>query len=256
MSGNVRTLARLFEDVELSGAEARVLAVEGGGLMGVLARAVLAQYDPFRDQLLVVHPNLGDMATGDGLRWLVLHEVTHVAQFRAAPWIPDQIVGLGRSVLTAQGLTREMAARARERLPDLLRWARETLEGGSPQMPLLELLPPEQRESVQKLHALVTLLEGHATHVTDLIGRRVLDDYAGLQRRIETRRRRPPVMRLIEGVMGLEMKRQQYVLGHSFCRAVWERGGAQALAPAWAGLESVPTPEELRAPELWLKRVA
>lgn len=256
VSGNVRTLARLFGGLEVSGAEAKVLAIEGGAFMGVLARAVLAQFDPFRDQLLVVHSNLGDMGRGDGLRYLVLHEVTHLAQFRAAPWIPDQIVELARSLLTAPGLTKEMAARARERLPEMLRWVRETLEGRSPSTPLFDLLPDEQRESVQKLHSLVTVLEGHATHMTDLIGKRVLDDYAGLQQRIEARRRRPPLMRLLEAVMGLEMKRQQYVLGHGFCRAVWQEGGASALAPAWAGLEYIPTPEELRSPQLWLKRVA
>jgi coenzyme F420 biosynthesis associated uncharacterized protein len=256
IAGNLRTMQKLFEGVEITGGEARVLAYEGGALIGVLARAVLAQFDPFRDQLLVVHPNLGDMESPDGLRFLVLHEVTHLAQFRAAPWIADQIVDLARSVLTTPGLTKEMAVRARERLPEIARWAREALEGRSGDMPIFELLPPEQRASVQKLHALVTLLEGHATHMTDVIGKRVLDDYAGLQERIEVRKRRPPLMRLVEAMMGLEMKRQQYVLGHSFCRAVWDRGGAEALAPAWTGPAGVPTTDELRDPESWLKRVA
>jgi uncharacterized protein (DUF2342 family) len=61
---------------------------------------------------------------------------------------------------------------------------------------------------------------------------------------------------VIEAVAGLEMKRQQYVVGRDFCRAVWDAGGADALAPAWTAPEAVPTQEELRAPELWLKRVA
>lgn len=256
IAGNVRTMQMLFDNTEITGGEARVLAYEGGALIGVLARAVLAQFDPFRDQLLVVHPNLGDLESPDGLRFIVLHEVTHLAQFRTAPWMPDRIVELARSVLTTRGLTKEMAARARERLPEIARWAREALEGRSGDMPLFDLLPPEQREAVQKLHALVTLLEGHATHVTDVVGKRVLEDYDGLQQRIEARKRRPPLMRLIEAMMGLEMKRQQYVLGHSFCRAVWERGGAEALAPAWTGPETVPTSDELRDPESWLKRVA
>lgn len=259
--GNVRTLQLLLGEVQLSGAEAKVLAYEAGALVGVLSRAVLAQFDPFRDQLLVVYPNLRDMGEGDGLRWIVLHEVTHLAQFRAAPWIPDHIVSVGRGVVAAQskGMGRQIAAQAREKLPDLIRWARAVLEGRAPsgEMPLLDLLPPEQRQAVQHLHGLVTVLEGHATHVTESIGKRVVSDYDGLQERIRARgRRRSPLVRLLEAVSGLEMKRRQYEVGRDFCAAVWEQGGAGALAPVWTGPDAVPTPDELREPELWLKRVA
>jgi len=256
--GNVRTLERLFEGLDVPGSDAKVVAWEGGALVGFLARMVLAQFDPFRDQLLVVHPNLGSFADGDGLRFVVLHEVTHLAQFRTAPWIPDRIVELGRSLLSAdtRGLARQMAGEMRRRLPELVQWARDALEGRAAGMPLIEMLPDEQRDAVLRLHSLVTVLEGHATHVTDLIGKRVLSDYEGLNRRLEERRQRPPLMRLLEAAAGLEMKRQQYVVGRAFCRGVWEAGGAEALAPAWSGPDAVPTQEELRAPELWLGRVA
>jgi coenzyme F420 biosynthesis associated uncharacterized protein len=256
--GNVRTLERLFDGLDVSGSEARIVAWEGGAFVGVLARMVLAQFDPFRDQLLVVHPNLREFAEGDGLRFVVLHEVTHLAQFRAAPWIPDHIVGLGRSVLDSEmrGWAKEMAGQMRRRLPELVQWARDALDGRAEGMPLIDMLPDAQREAVLRLHSLVTVLEGHATHVTDLIAQRVLADYEGLNRRLEERRQRPPLMRLIEAAAGLEMKRQQYVVGRDFCRAVWEAGGAAALAPAWSGPEAMPTQDELRAPERWLKRVA
>jgi uncharacterized protein (DUF2342 family) len=92
--------------------------------------------------------------------------------------------------------------------------------------------------------------------VTDLIAKRVLDDYEGLNRQMEQRRQRPPVMRLIEAMAGIEMKRQQYVQGRDFCRAVWDAGGSAALAPAWTGPDRMPTQEELKSPKLWLERVA
>lgn len=256
--GNVRTLQRLFAGLDVPGSDAKVVSWEGGALVGLLARMVLAQFDPFRDQMLVVHPNLGALGEGDGLRFIVLHEVTHLAQFRAASWIPDRIVELAQSVLAAdmRGWARDMAGQMRHRLPELVAWARDALEGRAQGMPLIEMLPADQRDAVMRLHAMVTVLEGHATHVTDLIGRRVLQDYEALNRRLEERRQRPPVMRLIEAASGLEMKRQQYLLGREFCRAVWEAGGARALAPVWTGPDAMPTPEELRAPELWLKRAA
>jgi coenzyme F420 biosynthesis associated uncharacterized protein len=257
IGGNLRTLERLFGDIDMGGAEAKLIAWEGGTFVGLVARVVLAQFDPFRDQLIVVYPNLGEMAHGSGLRWLLYHEVTHLAQFRAAPWIPDRIVALSREVMTVQhpGWTREALAKLPERLPDILRWARGAVEGREQTTPLLELLPEAQREAVFKLHALVTLLEGHATLVTDLIGRRTLHDYDALRARIEQRRKRPALMRILEAVAGLEMKRQQYVLGRGFCEAVWKHGGADAMAPAWRGPDWVPTLDELRAPEGWLDRV-
>jgi coenzyme F420 biosynthesis associated uncharacterized protein len=256
--GNVRTLRRLFEGVDVPGSDAKFVAWEGGAFVGLLARMVLAQFDPFRDQLLVVHPNLGQFGEGDGLRFVVLHEVTHLAQFRAAPWIPDRILELAGSVLNPQmhGWAREVAGQMRRRLPELVAWAKDALEGRAQGMPLIDMLPPEQRDAVQSLHALVTVLEGHATHVTDLIGRRALDDYETVNRRLEERRKRPPLVRLLEAAAGFEMKRQQYVVGRDFCRAVWEAGGAGALAPAWSGPDAVPSPEELKDPALWLKRVA
>jgi putative hydrolase len=244
-------------DLEVSGAEGKLLAWEGGLFVGLVARVVLAQFDPFRDQLIVVYPNLGDMARGSGLRWLMFHEVTHLAQFRAAPWIPDRIVELGREVISGQqpGWTREALGKLPEVLPELIRWARGAVEGRDQTTPLLELLPDAQREAVFKLHAMVTVLEGHATLITDLIGRRVLADFDALKARIEARKKRPPLIRLLEAVAGLEMKRQQYVLGRAFCEKVWEHGGASALEAAWRGPESMPTLEELREPELWLARV-
>jgi coenzyme F420 biosynthesis associated uncharacterized protein len=256
IGGNTRTLQQLFGSLELSSLQSKIVAWEGGAFVGMLARAVLAQYDPFRDQLLVVYPNLGDFANIDGLRFLLLHEVTHVAQFRAAPWIADRIMETGRNLLSSQsGWTKDAARRFREALPDIVKWLKDVLEGKSTPSPLFDLLPDEQREAVRSVNALVTLLEGHATHITELAAKRVLDDYGAIERRLNERRRRPPIVRLLEAIGGIEMKRQQYVIGHQFCKKIWELGGAEALAPAWRGPEWAPTTEELAEPEAWLARV-
>jgi len=256
IGGNTRTLQQLFGSLDLSTLQSKVVAWEGGAFVGLLARAVLAQYDPFRDQLLVVYPNLGDFANTDGLRWLLLHEVTHVAQFRAAPWIADRIRQTGRELLSQDtGWTKEAARRFREALPDIVKWLRNVLEGKSTPSPLFDLLPDEQREAVRSVNAIVTLLEGHATHVTELAGKRVLDDYDAMTRRLNARRRRPPIVRLLEAIGGIEMKRQQYVIGNEFCKRIWEHGGPDALAPAWRGPQWAPTSEELANPDAWLARV-
>ena len=257
IAGNVGTLERMIGDVSVAGAESKIVAWEGGALMGMLARMVLAQYDPFRDQLIVVYPNLGEFADVDGLRWLVLHEVTHVAQFRAAPWMADRIVEVARSVLNVEqtGWTRDAWERLRERFPDILKWAREAMEGKASDSPLLDLLPDSQREAIMSVNALVTLLEGHATLITELAASRVVSDHAAIERRVQARRKRPAAIRLLEAVAGIQMKRQQYVIGKKFCEEIWKHGGAEALAPAWRGPEWAPTIDELKEPTSWLARV-
>ncbi len=258
IAGNIRTLRGTFGDLGVSGPEAKLVAWEGGAFLGLVARAVLAQYDPYRDMLLVVYPNLGDVARGDGLRWLLFHEVTHLAQFRNAPWMADHIVELGKQVLAAENRewVKEAARDLRRRLPDLIAWARAALEGRAEGTPLLDVLPPEQRDIVLRLNALVTLLEGHATYVTDLIAERRIPDYQEFQRRIREQRKRPPLMRLLEAVAGLDMKRRQYVLGRGFCEVVWAQGGPGRLAGAWQSAETMPTMEELEDPDRWLSRVS
>jgi coenzyme F420 biosynthesis associated uncharacterized protein len=259
IGGNVRTLERLFGGIEVTGPQAKVLAWEGGAFVGLIARAVLGQYDPYRDQLLIVYPNLGEMGDAEGLRWLVFHEVTHVAQFRAAPWIADHIVEAGRQALDLQRRpewTRDAIRQLPERIPDLVRWARAAFEGKATSTPLLDLLPDEQREAIQRVNALVTVLEGHATLITDLIAKRVLPNHEEIDRRVARRRQRPPIVRFLEALGGIEMKRQQYVLGRSFCEAVWNNGGAAALAPVWRGPEWMPTADELREPDAWLARTS
>jgi coenzyme F420 biosynthesis associated uncharacterized protein len=257
IGGNVRTMSQMLGDLEIGGASSKLLAWEGGAFVGLLARMVLGQYDPFQDQLLIVYPNLGEFSDAEGLRWLLFHEVTHVAQFRAAPWITDRITGAAKKALEIQepGWARDAIKQLPERLPELLRWAREALEGKATSSPLFDLLPDEQREAIMSVHALVTLLEGHATHVTELIAKRVLPSHEDINRRVAARRKRPPLMRLLEAVAGIDMKRQQYVIGKGFCEAVWAQGGAQALAPAWRGPEWAPTPDELKDPDRWLARV-
>ena len=257
IGGNIRTLERILGDLDLQGSQAKVLAWEAGAFVGLISRMVLGQYDPFRDQLLVVYPNLGPFSDAEGLRWLLFHEVTHVAQFRAAPWMPDLIVSSARELLAFQrpGWAKEALRQLPDRIPEIVKWLRDAAEGRPTTTPLLELLPEEQRDAFARVNSLVTLLEGHATHVTELIARRVLDNYEEINKRIEARRRRPPVMRILEALGGIEMKRQQYIVGKRFCEVVWSHGGAQALAPAWRGPEWVPTIDELKEPDRWIERV-
>jgi putative hydrolase len=115
---------------------------------------------------------------------------------------------------------------------------------------------------MERLQATMSLVEGHAEHVMDAVGADLLPALPRL-RAAMTRRRvtRGLPWRVLERLLGLELKLRQYEEGRRFCdaivRAGSERGAApsQVLARAWRSPEDLPTAAELREPGLWLARV-
>jgi uncharacterized protein (DUF2342 family) len=77
-----------------------------------------------------------------------------------------------------------------------------------------------------------------------------------LRRRLDRRRReRTGLLRLIERLLGFDLKLRQYEQGKAFCDGVVERGGIAALNQVWSGPEALPTMAELDDPAGWLARV-
>jgi putative hydrolase len=103
----------------------------------------------------------------------------------------------------------------------------------------------------------MAMIEGHAEHVMDAAGTDVLPDLAELRDALQRRRReRTPVMRILEKLLGLEMKMRQYETGKAFCDTVVARAGVEGLNRAWAAPEALPTWAELEDPPAWLERTA
>jgi coenzyme F420 biosynthesis associated uncharacterized protein len=236
-----------------------VLGAEVGGLVGVLSQRVLGQYevppnDPERPaRLLFVVPNLLEAAdkldvdAAQMLRWVVLHEVTHAVQFSSVGWLRPHVASLVDELSAA--LDVKIDWRALLDLPATIEKLRADGVVGL-------ALGPERRALVDRIQATMALIEGHAEHVMDATGAEVLPDLDRLRSALERRRRdRPPVVRLLEKLLGLEMKMRQYEAGKRFCDAVVERGGVEALNRAFASPEALPTWEELEAPEQWFARV-
>jgi putative hydrolase len=114
---------------------------------------------------------------------------------------------------------------------------------------------PAQREVIDRVQALMSLLEGHGHIVMDRIGARELVTQRRMSRVLKARRadrRTAALMRII----GLEMKLRQYELGERFIKQVEREAGWSALDLAWRGPSSLPTLDEIGHPESWLQRVA
>jgi coenzyme F420 biosynthesis associated uncharacterized protein len=242
------------------------LGAQVGALTGMLSQRVLGQYDlalldaSVTPRLLLVAPNLAQAANslrvdeGELVSWVTIHEVTHAIQFSGAPWLREHLAGLLEELL--DGLQTNVSLAQLLRLPDPanIRELAERLRHGE----LLRLTLGEERwQLVERMQATMSLVEGHAEHVMDAVGIDLLPSLPRLRAAMTRRREaRGLPWRVLERLLGLELKLRQYEGGRRFCDAVVAAGGPPALAQAWSGPEMLPTTAELQAPELWLARVA
>ena len=250
----------------LKAAGGMLLAGEIGGIVGFMGRHVLGQYelallDPTQGaRLLLVAPNLHEAAAGMGveleelLPWVVFHEVTHAVQFNGVPWLREHLAGMLRELLSSVQVKIDPATLLKLPSVDDLRgmWD-QVREGGL----VTAVAGPERKALLDGLQATMALIEGHAEHVMDAAGAPVLPNVAKLRSAMDRRRKdRPPLFKLLERLLGLDMKMRQYEHGKRFCDAVVARGGIDALNRAWSAPERLPTLAELDDPSGWIRRTA
>ncbi|NUS66645.1 MAG: coenzyme F420 biosynthesis-associated protein, partial [Saccharothrix sp.] len=236
----------------LSGVLAGTAGVQAGVVIAFLSGRVLGQYDPFSEggRLLLVAPNIVgaqralDVSGEDFSMWVCLHEGTHRLQFTAVPWLADHFAGL---VATLLGSMDEGSA---PRLRDLPKRLREA--GG-----LIELLQsPGQREVLDRLIALSTLLEGHADHVMDAVGPDVVPSVRTIRERFTARRQGGGVLdRVLRTLLGVEAKVRQYAEGAAFTGHVVAAVGMDRFNTVWTSPDTLPTRAEIADPAGWLRRV-
>jgi putative hydrolase len=110
---------------------------------------------------------------------------------------------------------------------------------------------------LDRLQSLMAVLEGYAEHVMDAVGAGVIEDLPRLRGALQRRRQeRSGLLRVLERVIGMDLKLRQYEQGKAFCDGVVERAGMTALNRVWEGPTRLPTPAELEDPGAWLARSA
>ncbi len=99
---------------------------------------------------------------------------------------------------------------------------------------LLRLTLGEERwQLVERMQAAMSLIEGHAEHTMDAVGAEVLPSLPRLRAAMNRRREtRGLPWRVLERLLGLELKLRQYEVGRRFCDAVVERGRPARRSPA------------------------
>jgi coenzyme F420 biosynthesis associated uncharacterized protein len=249
-----------------------LLGAQVGALTGVLSQRVLGQYDlalldsSAPPRLLLLAPNLAQAARNLGVDrdelvlWVTIHEIVHAVQFSGAPWLRAYLGGMLKELIDGLQVTLAGPSSLGARLPKLpklpdgaeLRSLIERARRGE----LLRLTLGEERwEQLERIQAAMSLIEGHAEHTMDAVGAEVLPSLPRLRAAMNRRREsRGLPWRVLERLLGLELKMKQYEVGRRFCDAVVTADGTGALARAWSGPEALPTMAELEDPAHWLAR--
>ncbi len=247
----------------LQNAGGAVVAAEVGALLGLFARRVLGQYeldltDPqSAPRLLLVGPNLDRAARELGadreelVTWVTLHEVTHAVQFGAVDWLRPRLGGALTELLGAMDVKADPRALLNLGVDDLKALVESVREGGL----VGAVMGAERKAVLDRVQGTMGLVEGHAEWAMDRAGSKVLRDVDGLRAAMDRRREgRAPLLRILDRLLGFDLKLKQYAQGRVFCDTVVAARGDDGLRDAWAAPELAPTSAELAAPLIWLAR--
>ena len=232
----------------------RASAMQMGAVLAWLSGKVLGQYEAFgaSGRLLLVAPNIAHAERQLGVDptdfrlWVCLHEETHRVQFGAVPWLSDHFTSEVHTYLAAADASGTLS-----RIVANLGRDRESRPG------LIDLVQsPEQRDILDRLTALMSLLEGHADVVMDAVGPRIVPSVDVIRARFNQRRQKAGTLDgALRKLLGLDAKMRQYVEGAAFVRGVVDRVGMTGFNAVWTSPDTLPRLDEIPDPGAWVTRV-
>lgn len=241
-----------------------VAGAEVGAMLGWMSGRVLGQYDLLlvedEDQDLVyyVGPNVLALEKRFAFPprqfrlWLALHEVTHRMQFTGVPWLRPHFVSLVGQVVDSVDPDPKRFLESLARVADDLRRGRNPFDQGG----LAAIFASaEQRAVLDQIGGMMSLLEGHGDVTMDRAGAGRVPEAPRFSRTLSARRQSAKgVVKLVQQLVGLEAKMNQYAQGERFIEVV-ESTDAALIERAWEGPEHLPSLLEVREPERWIERV-
>lgn len=239
---------------------------ELGALMAFMSSKVLGQFDPFwvgpngeNGRLLLVAPNIVHVErllgvdSHDFRLWVCLHEETHRVQFTAVDWMGDHLRALMEEFIDATDFE---ASALSKFLSDGLAEFIKIVRGNS-ESSLSELFQNDkQREIVDKMTGIMSLLEGHADVVMDGVGPEVIPTVEDIRKKFTERRQGSGSFdKLLRRLLGMDAKMRQYRDGAVFVREVNDTVGRDGFNAVWDKPANLPTKSEILNPSTWVTRV-
>ncbi|MGH3192763.1 MAG: zinc-dependent metalloprotease [Streptosporangiaceae bacterium] len=256
----------------ISAVGSRVTGIQAGLILAYLSGRVLGQYELFLPpdtasqdgeqpgRLTLVAPNIVmierelEVDSHDFRRWVCLHEETHRLQFTAVPWLRDYVQQQMTEFLLASELDPAAMLQRLRAAADAMAGAVRGGDGGS----LIEAVAsPGQIEIMDRLTAVMTLVEGHGDYVMDAVGPQVVPSVAQIRERFNSRRgSQGRIEQTLRRMLGIDLKMKQYAEGSRFVTAIVEEAGMATFNKVWRSPETLPTKAEFAHPQEWLDRVA
>jgi coenzyme F420 biosynthesis associated uncharacterized protein len=241
----------------------RVTGAQAGAVLAYLSGRVLGQYEVFSSdpgQLVLVAPNIVETERKIGADprdfrlWVCLHEVTHRTQFTAVPWMRGYFLGEVQSFVDA---SQAGADHILERLRRGVATLSDALRDPDSRASVIDLVQtPAQKAVLDRLTALMTLLEGHAEFVMDGVGPEVIPTVEQIRARFNQRRESGnPLEKAMRRLLGIEVKMRQYAEGRKFVHGVVERVGMPGFNKIFSSPLTLPRLDELNDPDAWVARV-
>ncbi|MEU4691757.1 zinc-dependent metalloprotease [Actinoplanes sp. NPDC023714] len=240
----------------------RVTGVQAGTILAYLSGRVLGQYEVFSGepgQLLLNAPNIVEVERKIGADprdfrlWVCLHEVTHRTQFTAVPWMRGYFLGEVQAFVDASQGGEHILERMRRGIATLSDAVRDP-ESRTSMLDIVQT--PAQRAVLDRLTALMTLLEGHAEFVMDGVGPEVIPSVDSIRAKFNRRRESGnPLEKAIRRVLGVDVKMRQYAEGRKFVHGVVDRVGMAGFNRAFESPLTLPRLEELGDPDAYVARV-
>ena len=256
----------------LTSVGSRVTGMQAGLILSYLASRVLGQYElflppdpavPAQDappgRLTLVAPNilmvereLG-VDPSDFRRWVCLHEETHRTQFTSVPWLRPYVQQQMTEFLLASDLDPASILNRLRAAADAVSGA---VRGGDGESLIEAMQSPRQREILDRLTSVMTLVEGHGDYVMDAVGPSVVPSVEHIRAKFSARRSTAGRgEQAIRRILGIDLKMRQYQQGAAFVRTIVDAAGMTVFNRVWTSPETLPTKDEILNPATWLERV-
>lgn len=259
----IEEAAKIEEGSTLGG---KAMGLQLGAVLGFMSKRVLGQYELVLptsdggqgDTVMFVGANVLSMERQHQLKpsnfrfWVALHECAHRAQFTGVPWMREYFLSLVNDLVGTDSRDSGRIGKISARIRD----AMEAGEDPIGDKGIIGLLATEDQQVViDRVQALMSLLEGHGHVVMDRVGAEHIVDVRRMSR-ILTARRKDPKSAAIMRLIGIEMKMRQYEDGARFVSEVERLASWDALSMAWESQDALPTLPEIADPKAWLDRMA